>query len=317
MRIFSKRRSILPSWIAEHLKDFTFKSLYDPFSRAGAVCSFFKRKGHRVIANDLALCFYWWNKGAIENNGVLLMPSDIQMLCKQSKESVDVFEDWRGSYFTSEEIHWLRIWRKNISRLTGESQEAISKQALAFIAVFKTINYWLSFRLFGLKGKSFSPQEAFQFYVNQTNSLVFNNYLKNEVHNQNALSLTPLIHADVMFFYPPTPSGYDDSDPRFLLWERWIREKPEFHLGDLIGRDKGKVLGQFFKDGSTYLEAMDSFLSRAGHFRIWIISYNKETITAHDEINRIIKKYKKIEKEAEIKFLAPERSILERLIIAK
>ncbi|MDI6688984.1 MAG: hypothetical protein QME54_00920 [Actinomycetota bacterium] len=245
------------------------------------------------------------------------MPSDIQMLCKLSKESADVYEDWRGKYFTPKEIHWLKEWRKNISRFTGESQETLFKRALAFITVFKTINYWLSFRLFDLKRKSFSPQEIFQFYVNQANSWVFDNHLKNEVHNQNALSLTPLINADVMFFYPPTPSGYDDSDLRFLLWERWIRENIEFHLRDLIGGDEGRVLGQSFEDEDTYLKAIDSFLSRAGHFRIWVISYNKETITAHDEINRIIKKYKKIEKEAEIKFLAPERSILERLIVAK
>lgn len=317
--INERRKRVLINWIGEQIQEIEFSHIYDPFSGTGGVGNFFKRKGCQIFSSDILYCNYYWNYGLNQNNTNILTPV-IQKFINQEYESEEIvkkFDKWIDQYFTEDEVKWLGIWFYNIFSSNELNDE---HRALACIAVYLVMNYWITYNCNYLQQKSISPPDLINLYFQRVNSLVYDNYKENVSYLYDSYDIADKIETHVCYIYPPSPEGFRNYDLRFYLWECWTRGVTQLNLEGVISKSDKPKLGEYFDNIDTYLQALNNFLSliRAD---VWILSYNDQIpALKKDNLVTIIKKYRKIWKETEKQISYPSAAgvstICEGLIIA-
>ena len=224
-RYRGSKRKILP-WIYENLKDLEFDNCLDLFGGTGSVSFLLKRMGKSVDFNDYSYFNYTSAIGLLKNGTIIFEKEDIDSLFSKSKLNTKfISNNFNGFYFTDEENLWLDNVLSNILSLENKySGEILTyKTSIATWALGQACLIKRPFNLFHRKNlnlrknevkRSFGNKttwekpfaEAFIQFINEANSIIFENGKKNEVYNFDARDFPEnkydLIYIDPPYFFP-------------------------------------------------------------------------------------------------------------------
>ena len=130
---FMGNKYVMLGWIERQLpKD--AKTVVDAFSGGANVAYHFKRKGLKVIANDLLLFPYHVARAVVENSHETLSDEDIdKILAPNANAGSFIVDNFDGYYYSKPVLSWLdQVWA-NIQKLSGY------KKDLALAALGNTV----------------------------------------------------------------------------------------------------------------------------------------------------------------------------------
>lgn len=210
----------LVAWIAGALQCITFDTVLDAFGGTGVVGYWLKQEGKKVTYNDVLRFNYLVGLALVENNRETLASDEVELLLHPQPGRLyqtfiaDTFHD---IYYTDEENHWLDVVVQNIAALPNCYKQAVAYHALFQACLvkrpfnlFHRRNLYLRFadveRSFGNKTTWDTPFEAhFRAFVEEANSLVFDNGRCNRALNLDALDVEG--DFDLVYIDPPYISG--------------------------------------------------------------------------------------------------------------
>jgi adenine-specific DNA methylase len=314
--INEKEKRVLASWVLQNLADLQFSSIYDPFSGNAKFGTYFKKMGYQVITSDILQCNYWWNKAVIDNKDTRISEQTKKSVLNLDSTVTSIFADWTDSFFTAEECRQLEVWNSNINSLAIADEE----KALLYVAVYLTMDYWITYNKRYFQTKFMNPNTVMSYYMDLVNKFVFDNGMPNVSYYYDSYDIASQIPTEVVYIYPPSRDGFRNYNMRFYLWECWTRRVNQLNLEGVIAKADHPKLGETFSDASSYTAALDAFLSKIKENPIWVISYNGQISPGKEMLIEIIKNYKNIHKEVEIDIPYPTAAgtsmVREGIIIA-
>ncbi|MBC8203887.1 MAG: DNA adenine methylase, partial [FCB group bacterium] len=224
----SKRK--LMSWIWAHTPE-NVETVLDLFSGGANVGYFYKKKGLRVISNDLLKYPYHIARAVVENSSVTLSDEDIENLLSANKETGDfIVKTFHGYYYTKQILEFLDNTYANIQKLSGYKKDISlfalgatckaktsfgefhrSKKALTRpLHEYKALDKHKGSQLGNIPLSDF--KESFIRYIKHANSLVFDNGKECKAFNKEAIALLSEVKADVVYADPPYVTEFNFND---------------------------------------------------------------------------------------------------------
>jgi len=299
----------LVDWIWDAIKDFQFHSALDAFGGTGSVSYMLKTKGKKVTYNDI-LKFNWYiGLALIENEQETIDDDDISFLItkhRNIKYPSFIYDTFKNIYFTDEENKWIDIVVTNIHSIKN-----IYKKAIAYFALFQACIIKRPFNLFhrknlyvrlsevernfGNKATWDTPFEVhFRKFIKEANEAVFSNNQSNQALNLDVFDVfgnfdlvyidTPYISkngigVDYLGFY-----HFLEGLVNYSKWKTMI---------DYESKHKRlKSNGSVWTNKNEILHAFDKLFKK---FRdsILVVSYRSDGIPSVEEMENLLKKYKK------------------------
>jgi len=214
------------------------KSALDLFSGGANVGYFYKKKGLRVISNDLLDYPYHIARAVIENSSVTISDEDIEALLEPNSSAGDfIIKTFYGYYYTKPILEFLENAYAKIQQLTGY------KKDIALFALGRTCQIRACFGEYSRSKKSLTEpipddankypnshignpstsefKELFVKCIHNANALVFDNGQECKVYHQEALSLLPKVNVDLVYADPPymTQFGFNDYEDKMHFVE--------------------------------------------------------------------------------------------------
>ena len=223
---FMGSKYLMLDWI-ERQAPTDAKSFLDAFSGGANVAYHFKRKGLKVIANDLLRFPYHLARAVIENSSETLSDEDVEMLLAPNADAgAFIVDHFHGYYYTKPVLEWLdRVWA-NIQRLPGY------KKDLALAALGTTVKAKSAFGQFSRSKKAQADLESeasleqsqlsnpplskfidsFRRSIRQLNRLVFDNGQPCQALQLDGAEAVRRFGADVLYLDPPYVTEFGTND---------------------------------------------------------------------------------------------------------
>ncbi|MBI5789192.1 MAG: DNA adenine methylase [Candidatus Schekmanbacteria bacterium] len=307
-------KHFIMEWLDKHVPK-GVKSIFDAFSGGANVGYYFKRKGLQVFANDLMKYPYHIARAVVENNTVTLSDEDVEMLLASNPKAKSFIVDtFHGYYFTKPILEFLDNTYANIQNLSGY------KKDLALTALGHTCKAKAVFGEFARSKKALrqnltehmkykSPENrekitkesslgniplpkfisTFKHYIEQLNSLVYDNGQENKVYNGEILSVMPRVKADLIYCDPPyiTEFGANDYEGKYHFVEGLM----SYWEGKDIQDNQRKSFPSRTKyNKETMAELFDKLIVKAQqHYPNILISYRDKAFPNQQEITDMLK----------------------------
>ena len=287
--IGSKQR--LLDWIWAQVPD-NVKSAADIFAGSSCVGYMLKQKGLAVISNDRLRYCYHIARAIVQNDSEKLTDDEIENLLKPNDKAGDIVQRiFKGIYFSRGTHVIIDSIRANIDFLSGY------KKSIGLFALGKSCIVGKGgFGHFGTTrshdDKQDSPEqfkERFKKNCQTISNLVFKGERPCKAYNQDILTLSPKVKADLAYYDPPYSTIFSQTNYEktyhFIegLMVNW--EGLEINQDSVTKTYRTKHKGvtrtnanQFFSD----------FLTAAKHIPHWIISYRDQAFPTEKEIKNII-----------------------------
>ena len=306
---FQGSKAKLANQIWECIEKLDFHTSLDLFGGTGSVGYMLKTKGKEVYYNDYLTFNHLIGVALIENREELLNDKDLDfILSKHGNIDYPNFieKTFHDVYFTDEENRWLDIVSTNIRQIENKY-----KQALAYFALFQACiakrpynlfhrkNLYVRFadvkRSFGNKATWDKPFEKhFLRFVKEANDAVFDNKSENRAFNLDAFDIN--INADLVYIDTPYISkggvGVDYIDFYHFLeglsnYQNWYK-----HVDFDTKHKKFKNKKSTWSDKTEISAAFDRLFKKYKD-SILVVSYRSDGIPSPEELQQIMKKYKK------------------------
>ncbi|MCL5105428.1 MAG: DNA adenine methylase, partial [Armatimonadetes bacterium] len=302
---FMGNKYVMLGWIERQLpKD--AKTVLDAFSGGANVAYHFKRKGLKVIANDLLLFPYHVARAVVENSHETLTDDDIErILAPNASAGSFIVDNFSGYYYTKKVLAWLdQVWA-NIQKLSGY------KKDLALAALGNTVKAKALYGQFhrsklnlkadaemeaeagGFKESQLtsipisSMVESFKRYANQLNRLVFDSEQECKVFHGDAVEAVRKYGADVLYLDPPYITEFSNNDYEYSLhfveglMNRWADK-------ELLDDNRRSYKSRTHYDRDSIRSLIDSLASEArGKYKTVIMSYRDRAFPTEKEIKDI------------------------------
>jgi len=301
---FIGNKHFIMNWIDKHFpKD--AKSLFDAFSGGANVAYFYKRKGFRVICNDIMRYSYHIARAVIENNTETVSDEELEKLLEKNPGAGSFITDtFYGYYYTKPILEFLDNTWANIQKLKGYKKD-IALAALGHTckakAVFGMFNRSKRNRTRNVSDLAEGYRKSsignvtlkdftntFKKYVRQINGLVYDNGQENKAYNDDALKIIPRVKADVIYCDPPYITEFLRNDYEdyyhFVegLMSRWrdrkILDTPRRNFSSRTHYDKESI--------RALIEKTIDAASR--NFPHILISYRDKAYPSEKEIREIL-----------------------------
>ena len=294
---FIGNKEKISSWICDHFPS-GINSVFDAFSGGGAFGYEAKRRGYKIISNDILMINSLLSKSLIENNNEILTQEDVETIFAGKPVKGFMFKNYKNVFFFSEECMELDLYRRNIEKLSTKN-----KKALAFSLLRRAMIRKMPYSRFNIKWDKIKQlrdeeysyekykrkrayhNQSFKFHffenLNAYNNAVFDNGQENKVYNEDVFYLLNKIEADAIYLDPPYTGTLNNYFGFYGLIDEYI---------------KGKKLQQFnnnFMDKQSSFNLFDKLFANLFNFRYWFLSYNNNSCPTKNELLQIIKKYSK------------------------
>lgn len=299
----------LVDWIWDAIKDFQFHSALDAFGGTGCIAYMLKTKGKKVTYNDI-LKFNWFiGLALIENDQEIIEENDIDFLItkrRNIKYPSFIYETFKDIYFTDEENKWIDIVVTNINSLKN-----IYKKAIAYFALFQACIIKRPFNLFHRKNlyvrlseveRNFGNKATwdttfevhFRKFIKEANQAIFSNNQSNQALNLDVFD----IRGDFDLVYIDTPYiSKNGVGVDYLGFYHFLEGLVNYsHWKEMIDYEskhkKLKGKGSVWTNKKEILSAFDR-LFRKFRDSILVVSYRSDGIPSINEIEHLLKKYRK------------------------
>lgn len=294
---FIGNKEKIVKWICNNFPTGTV-SIFDAFSGGGSVSYEAKKRGYRVISNDILYVNSLISKSLIENSHEILDTSDVNLLFEGKPFEGFMYKNYSNIYFYPKECMELDLYRKNINRLTTEY-----KKTLAFTLIRRSMIRKMPYSRFNLKWEkikqlrdekySYEKYKRRRAYHNQSfkelilenlieyNLAVFDNKKINESYNDDIFNLLNKVEADIIYLDPPYTSTMNNYFDFYGL------------LDEYISSQKIKPFENNFIDKRMSLILFDKLFANLSNYKYWLLSYNSSSFPSKKQLLGIISKYSK------------------------
>lgn len=299
---FMGNKYMMLGWIERQVpKD--AKTVLDAFSGGANVAYHMKRKGMKVIANDLLLFPYHVARAVVENSHETLSDEDIERILAPNPEAgTFIVDNFYGYYYTKKVLSWLDTVWANIQKLSGY------KKDLALAALGNTVKAKSAFGQFHrskrnsradldtmaglqesqLKNVPVSRMvESFRRYANQLNKLVFDSGVECKAYRGDAVEAVRKFGADVLYLDPPYVTEFNSNDyegaMHFIegLMNCWADK-------ELLDDGRRSYKSRTIYDKESMRSLIDSLASESrGKYKTVIMSYRDRAYPTEKEIHDI------------------------------
>lgn len=305
---FMGNKYMMLGWIERQVpKD--AKTLLDAFSGGANVAYHFKRKGMKVIANDLLLYPYHIARAVVENSSEILTDDDIEkILAPNASAGTFIVDNFHGYYYTKKVLAWLdQVWA-NIQKLPGY------KKDLALAVLGNTVKAKSLYGQFhrsklnlkagmeadadietdaGVKENQLvnlpvsSLVESFKRYASQINKLVFDNGQECKAFHGDAVEAVRKFGGDVLYLDPPYITEFSNNDYEYSLhfveglMNRWADK-------ELLDDNRRSYKSRTHYDRDSIRSLIENLASEArGKYGTVIMSYRDHAFPTEKEIRDI------------------------------
>jgi len=287
----------LVEWICDNFPKDT-NSIFDAFSGGGVVSFEAKKRGLKVISNDVLKINSLISKALIENKSEILDEEDIKVIFDGEPFEGFMYKNYSKKLFFPQECKELDLYRKNIDNLSNEY-----KKAIAFILLRRAMIRKMPYSRFNLSWEkikqlrdeeySYKKYKRKRAYHNKSfkshflenleeyNQAIFDNFQDNKSYNQDIFELLDKIKADIIYLDPPYTGTMNNYFAFYGVIDEYILQK------------KLKPFNNNFIDKKTSLLLFDKLFSKLSNFKYWILSYNNKSYPTKDNLIEIISKYSK------------------------
>ena len=285
----------LVNWICDYFpKD--VKSIFDAFSGGGSVGYEAKRRGYKIISNDILKINYYLAKSLIANNNDTLTEKDIKIIFEGKPKKGFMYKNYSEVFFFPEECMELDLYRENIENLSSEYKKSIAftliRRAMIRKMPYSRFNLnWEKIKQLRDEEYSYAKYKRKRAYHNESfkshflknlidyNNAIFDNKQNNEVYNDDIFNLLGKTEADLIYLDPPYTGTMNNYFGFYGLIDEYIHSK------------KLKPFENNFIDKKSSLELFDKLFANLGNFKYWFLSYNNNSYPSKDELINIINKY--------------------------
>jgi len=299
----------LVDWIWDAIKEYEFHSALDAFGGTGSVAYMLKAKGKQVTYNDI-LKFNWFiGLALIENDHEILSENEIEYIITKHrgvKYPSFVYETFKDIYFTEEENKWIDVVLTNINSLGN-----IYKKAIAYFALFQACIIKRPYNLFHRKNlyvrlsdveRNFGNKTTwdtafdvhFRKFAKEANRSVFMNNQHNQALNLNVFDIVG--HFDLVYIDTPYISqngvgvdylGFYHFLEGLVNYDQWGRM-----IDYETKHKKLKSNGSVWTNKNEIFSAFDKLFDKFKE-SILVVSYRSDGIPTVEELEKLLKKYKK------------------------
>jgi len=285
----------LSSWICDNIPN-DVESIFDAFSGGSSIGYEAKKRGFKVISNDVLKINYLLAKSFIENKKEILTDKDVELIFEGKPFSGFMTQNYSNVFFFENECMELDLYRKNINKLANNYKKALALILMrrAMIRKMPYSRFTLNWeKIVQLRDEEYSYQKykRKRAYHNQTfkehflanlddyNSAIFDNYQDNIVYNDDIFNLLKKIKADVIYLDPPYTGTMNNYFGFYGLIDEYIEQK------------KLKPFVNNFIDKKSSLMLFDKLFANLKNFKYWFLSYNNNSYPSKDDLTNIILKY--------------------------
>lgn len=277
----------IAEWIVSYFPENT-KSVFDAFAGGCSVSFEAKKKGFRVISNDILNINYHIAKSFIENKIQILNQEDIAIIFEGTIKEGFMYENYADVFFFKEECKQLDLYRENIEKLENEYKKSIAF-ALMRRAMIRKMPYsrfnldWNTIKQLRDEEYSYEKYKRKRAYHNQSfkehflenlmeyNNAVFDNEQENIALNDDVFNLLSQIHADIIYLDPPYTSTMNDYFGFYGLIDEFIFSK------------KIEPFKNNFLEKKQAIKLFNKIFSNLQNFKYWIMSYNNSAFPKKDQ----------------------------------
>jgi|TARA_Y100000310_G_C20672323_1_gene810980 adenine-specific DNA-methyltransferase len=292
---FIGNKEKISTWICNQFPK-NVKSVFDAFSGGGSVGFEAKRKGLRVISNDVLHVNYLLAKALIENNKKTITDRDLKIIFAGNPFKGFMYKNFSKVHFFPQECMQLDLYRKNINKLSCKYKKALALSLLRR-AMIRKMPYsrfnilWK--KVVQLRDEDFSYKyyKRKRAYHNQSfkhhfvenlenyNKAIFNNKKINIALNLDIYKAINKVNTDIIYLDPPYTGTMNDYYGFYGLIDNYISSKKiKRFKNDFI--DKKKALSNF-----------DRLFSKLKKFKYWYLSYNNQSYPTSRQIYKLLRKY--------------------------
>ncbi|KKQ12286.1 MAG: Adenine-specific DNA methylase [Candidatus Moranbacteria bacterium GW2011_GWE1_36_7] len=274
------------------------RSVLDAFSGGGSVAYQAKRKGLKVVCNDILSVNYFLTKALIENSSEILTDSDVETIFKGTPLKGFMYKNYSEIYFFPEECMELDLYRKNIEKLSSEFKKALAisllRRAMIRKMPYSRFNLdWKKIKQLRDEDYSYAKYKRKRAYHNKSfkhhfldnlssyNEAVFSNGKKNIAYNDDVFNLLKKVKTDIIYLDPPYTGTMNNYYGFYGL------------VDDYISSKKTKPFANNFVDKKTSLMLFDKLFANLSNYKYWFLSYNNSSFPTKDQLLELLKKYSK------------------------
>ena len=292
---FIGNKEKIASWICDKFPKES-KTVFDVFSGGGSVSFEAKKKGFKVISNDVLKINYILAKALIENSKSKLSKKDIEIIFKGKPFKGFMFKNYSRVHFFPKECMELDLFRKNIEKLSSTHKKALAltllRRAMIRKMPYSRFNI-LWKKVVQLRDEEFSYRyyKRKRAYHNQSikhhflenlesyNNSIFDNKRNNQALNLDVYKAIKKVKADVVYLDPPYTGTMNDYFSFYGLIDNYISSK------------KIKRFKNDFIDKKSALKNFDKLFSSLKKFKYWYLSYNNQSYPNSDQLLKLLRKY--------------------------
>jgi modification methylase hphIB len=284
----------IASWICDQLPS-DVDTVADVFSGGCSFAYEAKKRGYRVITNDILAINYQIALALIENNHETLNDDDVATIFSGSLHSGFMSQHYAEKFYFPNECQQLDLYRTNIEKLDNQY-----KRALAFTLMRRAMIRKMPYSRFTipwekvkqLRDEEYSyakygrrrayHNESFQSHFLQNldnyNQAVFNNGWQHHAFNQDVFDLLTDMQADAVYLDPPYTGTMNNYFGFYGLLDSYITSSIP------------KPFVNHFMDKKQAFELFSRLLNSLKPFKYWLLSYNNASFPNRDELAEMLGK---------------------------
>lgn len=282
----------IAAWICDQLPN-DVQTVADVFSGG---CSFSfeaKKRGYRVIANDILLINYQIALALIENNYETLTDEDVAMIFSGNLKNGFMTKHYANVFFFKDECNQLDNIHENILKLNNPY-----KRALAFSLMRRAMIRKMPYSRFTIpweKVKQLRDEEysyakygrrrayhnaTFESHFRQNlvsyNQAIFDNGKVHQVFNEDVFELLSHIKADAVYLDPPYTGTMNNYFGFYGLLDSYITSSIR------------EPFSNNFMNKKQSIELFKRLIGCLKPFKYWLLSYNNVSYPNRTELTEIL-----------------------------
>lgn len=292
---FIGNKEKLASWICD-LFPIAAESVFDAFSGSSSVGYEAKKRGMRVISNDILKINAQLATALIENKRETLEESDLAILFAGKPLKGFMHKNYANVYFFHDECMELDQYRKNVEKLDSSYKKALALSLLRRAMIRKmpysrfTID-WDTIKKLRDEVHSYKTYGRKRAYHNRSfrehvlenlaayNQAVFDNGKENRAYNRDIFDLLGTVQTDLIYLDPPYSGTMNNYFGFYGALDEYIESK------------KLKPFENNFMNRKSALELFDRLFANLTSYKYWVMSYNNSSFPNKDELCALLSKY--------------------------
>lgn len=294
---FIGNKEKIAHWICDHFPN-DVKSIFDAFSGGGSISYCAKKRGLRVISNDILTTNYLLSKAIIENNKEKLDGDDVDIVFNGKPRKGFMYKNYANVYFFPKECMELDLYRKNIDKLSSDYKKSIAfsliRRAMIRKMPYSRFNIkWDKIKQLRNEKYSYKNYKRKRAYHNQSfkhhflenleeyNNAIFDNKMNNLSYNDDIFNLLRKVKADIIYLDPPYAGTMNNYFGFYGLLDEYINSKKALSFeNNFIDKNKSLIL-------------FDKLFFKLASYKYWILSYNNNSYPSKKDLIGLIKKHRK------------------------